>query len=104
MSVQDVPTDQKPTLLDQARRSWRSVAGWALVGVGFLVLVLGWVGVSGEPDVARQLPFLVSGGLGGILLVAVGAALLVADELRSERARLGRIEALLLELRDGHKP
>lgn len=82
------------------RRRWRFVLGWGLVGLGALLLVLGWVGVSGEPDVASQLSYLASGGLGGLTAAIVGVGFLISEDLRSERSRLGRIEATLLDVND----
>ena len=84
----------------ELKRRWRTVAGWAGVAVGAIVLIAGWLGVSGETEVARQLPYLISGGLGGLALIAGGVGLLVAEDLRSERARIGRVESELLEVRD----
>jgi hypothetical protein len=83
------------------RRRWRTILGWGLVGVGALLIVLGWIGVSGEPDVARQMSYLASGGVGGLTAAVVGVGLLIGEDLRSERRRLGRIEATLLEVSDG---
>jgi hypothetical protein len=79
------------------------------VGVGALFLLLGWIGVSGEPELARQFSYLASGGLGGLAAVIVGVGLLISEDLRAERRRLGRIEATLLDVRgslvgDGRKP
>jgi hypothetical protein len=85
---------------DRLIKSWRVIAGWALVLAGVVLLALGWYGVSGDPDVARQLSYLVSGGLGGLLTGIVGVALLVSDDLRSDRERLGRVESAMLEVRD----
>lgn len=90
----------RPATAEMLRSRWRYVLGWALVGVGVLLLVLGWFGVSGEPDVARQLSYLASGGLGGLTAAIVGVGLIVSEDLRSERRRLGRIEAALLDLNE----
>lgn len=79
---------------------WRLVAGWALVVLAAVFIVLGWVGVSGTPDVARQLSYLASGGLGGLVAAIVGVGLLISEDLRSDRQRLGRIEATLLDVND----
>ncbi len=101
--------DRSGVSIATARRRWRFVLGWVLVGVGALLLVLGWVGVSGEPDVASQLSYLASGGLGGLTAAIVGVGFLISEDLRSERSRLGRIEATLLDVNDlllanGRKP
>lgn len=85
---------------EDVRRRWRAILGWALVGVGALFILLGWIGVSGEPDVARQMSYLASGGVGGLTAAVVGVGLLISEDLRSERRRLGRIEATLLDVND----
>jgi|SRR5581483_7504418 len=82
------------------QQRWRLIVGWALVAVAAVFIVLGWVGVSGTPEVARQLSYLASGGLGGLVAAVVGVGLLISDDLRTERSRLGRIEATLLDVRE----
>jgi hypothetical protein len=85
---------------DVVRKRWRLVLGWGLVVLGAVFILLGWIGVSGTPDVARQLSYLASGGLGGLTAAIVGIGLLISEDLRSERSRLGRIEATLLDVND----
>jgi hypothetical protein len=82
------------------KQRWRLFVGWALIAVAAVFIVLGWVGVSGTPDVARQLSYLASGGLGGLVAAVVGVGLLISDDLRTERSRLGRIEATLLDVNE----
>jgi hypothetical protein len=79
---------------------WRLFVGWALIAAAAVFIVLGWVGVSGTPEVARQLSYLASGGLGGLVAAVVGVGLLISDDLRTERSRLGRIEATLLDVNE----
>lgn len=55
-------------------------------------MILGWFGVSGTPLVAKQLPYLVSGGLGGLALVFLGGLALGAADIRRAAARLDRLE------------
>lgn len=76
----------------------RPALGWALAGAGGLLIVLGWFGVSGAVLPSRQLPYLVSGGLGGLGLVVVGAVLLAGQDVRRELARLDRLEERVAEL------
>ena len=85
---------------EAARRQWRLLLGWALVVLGAVFILLGWIGVSGEPDVARQMSYLASGGIGGLTAAVVGVGLLISADLRSDRRRLGRIEATLLDVND----
>jgi hypothetical protein len=49
--------------------------GAVAVPLGFLSIGIAWVGVSGSGLLFEQMPYLVSGGLGGLGLIIVGAAL-----------------------------
>jgi hypothetical protein len=84
---------------DRLANSSRVLLGWGLVVASVVLLAVGWYGVSGTPRVERQLSYLVSGGLGGLLAGIVGVALLVSNDVRRDRERLGRLEAAVLELR-----
>jgi hypothetical protein len=71
--------------------------GIAVCLLGFLVIYLGWNGAGSFNDVRQQFPYLISGGIAGLAMVIVGAALLVIEAMRGERAEL---QATLLELRE----
>lgn len=86
--------------IERLKHGWRTIAAWTAIGLGALVLLIGWIGVSGETLVAKQLPYLISGGIGGLGFLGAGVGLLIAQDLRAERDRLGRLEAELLEVRD----
>jgi hypothetical protein len=77
------------------RAEWDRVAGFGLVGLGALLLVLGYDGVSRSPYVAQQLAYIVSGGLGGIFCLGFGSVLLVGADLHDDWRRLDRIEAAI---------
>ena len=62
--------------------------GVAVLLVGFVVIFLGWNGAASFNDLRQQFPYLISGGLAGLALVVVGAALLLVEALRTERAEL----------------
>lgn len=62
--------------------------GVLLCLVGFVVMFLGWNGASSYPNVAQQFPYLISGGVIGLAIVVVGAALLIVQNHRVDRARL----------------
>lgn len=76
----------------------RPVVGWVLVGLGALVILLGYLGVANEALVAKQLPYLISGGIGGVALVAVGTYFLGTEEIRRDSGRLDRLERMVGEL------
>ncbi|MCU1464015.1 MAG: hypothetical protein JWO37_4090 [Acidimicrobiales bacterium] len=76
----------------------RPYAGWIITGVGIVFIVVGYLGVSREALVAKQLPYLISGGIGGIALVGIGAVFLGTEDIRRDSGRLDRLEAMVEEL------
>lgn len=75
-------------LLGGVRLSLRPVLGWLLAIVGAVALFLGWYGVSGTPIPAKQLPYLVSGGMTGVSLVVLAAAVLATDDVKRQLSEL----------------
>ena len=71
--------------------------GIAVSLLGFLLIYLGWNGAGSFNDVRQQFPYLISGGIAGLAFVILGAALLVIEAARAERAEL---QTTLLELRE----
>jgi hypothetical protein len=81
------------------RAFWRWVAisarpylGWILLALGAVAIFFGWFGVSGQSLTAKQLPYLVSGGLTGVALIVVGALFLATDHVRRQIGRLDGME------------
>lgn len=64
-------------------------AGIALMVVGVVLVALGWYGASGVSEVWKEIPYLISGGLGGLTVAVIGAALYL-------RASLARQQRLVL--------
>lgn len=79
-------------------KATRPVVGWVLLGVAALVILLGWYGVSGEANPAKQIPYVVSGGIFGVFLAVFGGYFLATEELRKDSGRLDRLERMVLEL------
>lgn len=73
------------------------VLGIAYCVAGFFLVFLGWNGAATYDRPAAQLPYVISGGIAGLALVVVGAALMVAQSLRTDRVEL---RAAIDELRD----
>jgi hypothetical protein len=68
--------------------------------VGAVALLVGYFGVSGTLDPAKQLPYLISGGVGGLFLLGVAAALLFSADLGATRADIARLHDAVAELSD----
>jgi hypothetical protein len=77
------------------RQQWDRVAAVLAVAVGALAVILGWIGVSGHAFLANQLPYLISGGIGGLFLLGLGATLWISSDLRDEWQKLDRVERAL---------
>jgi hypothetical protein len=65
--------------------------------VGLFLIFLGWNGAASYDRVQAQIPYVVSGGLAGLALVVIGAAMLIVYGHRSDRAAL---QSTIEELRD----
>jgi len=63
-------------------------AGLLLAGIGLIVIGVGWNGAAGQLTLLGQIPYIISGGLIGLSLVILGAAMLVVQGAREDRARL----------------
>lgn len=64
------------------------VLGLLFCVAGFITIALGWNGMAREACADCQLPYIVSGGAGGLGLILFGTALLVLAQIRAERNRL----------------
>jgi hypothetical protein len=82
--------------------------GWPKLGgllgiayciVGFLFIFLGWNGAASHDREPAQIPYVISGGIAGLGLVVLGAGLIVAHSLRTDRVELrGSIDDLRAEV------
>jgi len=62
--------------------------GLLCVGIGLLLIGLGWNGAAGVDFVSGQIPYLLSGGAMGLALVVLGVGLIVVEHSRKNRAHL----------------
>jgi hypothetical protein len=86
------------------RAQWDRVLAWLLVVVGLVVLLIGWLGVSGTPYLAEQLPYLVSAGMLGLFLLGLGATVWISADLRDEWRKLDELTEVLTEVRATGSP
>ena len=80
------------------RLGWDRLSAAILIAIGAVAVILGWIGVSGADLPSKQLPYLVSGGIGGLYILGVAALLWLSGDLRDEWSRLGEIKAMLSAL------
>src|SRR5438105_2972985 len=94
---------------------WLVIAGGILIPLGIVLVLLGWYGASHTTRFFEEIPYLISGGIFGLVLVVVGGACYfgywLARLLNNEREMLGallRIEeqlsagALAVSSNNGH--
>lgn len=101
MSRPSTPEDEQPDATVFWRWVWasvRPVLGYLFIAVGAVLLLTAYLGVSREVLVAKQIPYLVSGGLFGVAAVTLGSRLLLIEDLRRDGGRLDRLERTVTEL------
>ncbi len=77
------------------RLQWdRAVAVGAVV-LAAVVLLLGYLGTARTEYIAGQIPYLISGGLVGLMLLTVAAVLWISADLRDEWRVMHRQNELL---------
>jgi hypothetical protein len=82
-------------LFQVARKLWDRLMALALTIAGAVLLISGWVGVSGTDKLFEQTPYIMSGGLGGMFLLGIGGVLWLSADLRDEWHKLDHIERSL---------
>src|SRR4051795_10621230 len=85
---------------------WLLIVGGALMPLGVLLILLGWMGAAHTPFQFEQTPYLISGGILGLALVIAGGFTYFAywqtlrvresrEQSEAVTAALGRLESLL---------
>lgn len=67
------------------------IASGALLVAGVVVVLVGYIGVRGESSVELQLPYIASGGIGGLCLVGLGIAGLLWASSREQAAHVAAV-------------
>jgi hypothetical protein len=68
------------------------VGAWVCIALGAIALLVGWFGVTSTAYPAEQIPYVLSGGIGGIFLLGLGVMLWLSADLKDEWRKLDRIE------------
>lgn len=97
-------TDQSTTGTDTSPGSGRGglsslqVAALALAVAGIVALAIGWFGVSDKVEVWEQIPYLLSGGLGGAVLIGFAITAYVAHEHHEDRRTSAALETRIQQM------
>src|SRR3989442_3622727 len=62
-------------------------AAGVLTLLGLVAVLVGYLGVRDQSNIELQIPYLVSGGLGGLALVGLGALALIQYQMRLQARR-----------------
>lgn len=87
-------------LLRFLRTQWDRAGAIGAGLAGALVLFLGYLGTRNAVLVEQQLPYVISGGLFGIFLLAIGGVLWLSADLRDDWRELREVKTALERLHD----
>jgi|SRR5581483_3732382 len=76
------------------------VLGVLLTAAGLVAVLLGYLGVRNHSDVVLQVPYFMSGGVGGLALMGLGALVLVQQQMRAQTRRFDEITESLDEWKE----
>jgi hypothetical protein len=82
------------------RAQWDRALGGGCIALGAIALLLGWLGVSGSALGYEQLPYVVSGGLVGVVLIGMGLTALLSADLRDQWRSIDSLDSSVRELRE----
>lgn len=85
-------------------RRWRLLSGAGLLLLSALVGLVGWLKLSDEPLLNRQVPYFASTGIAVMILAIAGGALLVAEQMRTDDRRLDELEDAVRSLAEAVAP
>ncbi len=88
-------------ILKTLRAQWDRAAAWIALAVGVLLLYLGFRGTSDAQHIVLQMPYVVSGGLGGLFLLGVAAMLWVSADLRDQWHEVHHLREAVERLSEG---
>ena len=77
---------------------YRVATAFALIVAGIVVAIIGYLGVSKETEVAFQLPYFASAGVGALMLLGFGGVLLLNAQLETDGDRLEELEEAVRQL------
>jgi hypothetical protein len=71
-------------LVEVLRAQWDRCSAVVATIAGAVLLIVGWYHVADTGFVAKQMPYLISEGLGGVFLLGLGGMLWLSADLRDQ--------------------
>lgn len=76
------------------------IGAGVLTVAGVVTVLVGYVQLRDESDVVLQLPYVMSAGIGGLILVGLGALALIQAQMQTQTRRAAEITEQLDEWKD----
>jgi hypothetical protein len=77
---------------------YRVATAFTLIVAGIVVAIIGYLGVSDQTEVAFQLPYFASAGVGALMLLGFGGILLLNAQLETDSDRMEELEEAVRQL------
>ncbi len=90
--------DRGGTSVTDASRRWRLLVGFGCLALAAVVGLVGYLKLSLEPQVNRQIPYLASAGMALVVLSAIGGSLVVGEQLKADTRRIEQLEEAVARL------
>jgi hypothetical protein len=85
------------TFLTYTRNQWDRCGAALALAACIVVVTLGWIGAASTAYASEQIPYVLSGGVGGLILLGISCTLWLSADLRDEWRKLDSLEALVRE-------
>src|SRR5687767_11088683 len=89
---------QNPRGVKLLRLFWDRAAAVTCAAAGGIMLAAGWWAVGDYSDPGDQIPYVMSGGIGGLFLLSIGVTLWISADHRDEWQKLDAIDHSLRKL------
>jgi hypothetical protein len=87
-------------ILRWCRLQWDRAAAIGGALIAAVILFVGWNNVAETPYPAEQSPYLLSAGIGSLVLIGIAGTLWISADLRDEWRKLDRVEEHLASLHE----
>jgi hypothetical protein len=88
----------KPRGIALLKLFWDRAAALTCGVVAAVVLISGWISLSAESEAGDQIPYIMSGGIGGLFILWIGTTLWLSADLRDEWRKLDALDESVRKL------